>query len=169
MIGKVYPLPVLADLRKPIITSAFHAKNPSRPKHNGCDFFYRWKESDGPVKLGDGGATRDQARPGKPKWFIPKGLRAIAAAPGIVQLASDSPTGWRVWVKHADGMRTGYFHLRGIAVRIGQEVAIGTQLGEVGDNPKDIDAQHLHFEVSPVHRYAPIDPEEWLVGATYWT
>ena len=165
---KVYPLPVLADLRKPYVTSQFHTRNPSRPGHMGCDLFYRWRASDGPVRIGDGGATRDPKAPTQPKWFIPSGTCAIAAAEGIVQLASDSPTGYRVWVKHADGNRTGYFHLRDVRVYVGAEISAGTPLGEVGDNPKDRDAEHLHFEVSPVAEYAPFDPEVWLRGATYY-
>jgi len=163
---KVYPLPVLPDLRKPQITSGHKSRNPSRPNHDGCDLFYRWQESDGAVKLGDGGATRDAA--GKPRWFIPAGLCAIAAADGVVSAASKTPTGWRVWINHADGNRTGYFHLRDARVTKGQEVSAGHPLGEVGDNPRDTDAEHLHFEVSPIGRYAPIDPETWLVGATYF-
>src|SRR5262245_2883075 len=111
-IPKVYPLPVLPDLRRPYITSGFKARNPSRPNHDGCDLFYRWRESDGPQKLGDGGATRDPAHPGQPRWFIPPGLRAIAAAAGTVTAAGPSRTGFHVWIAHADGNRTGYFHLR---------------------------------------------------------
>lgn len=164
---KVYPLPQLDDGRRPKITSAFKSKNPGRPKHNGCDLFYRWQESDGPVRLGDGGATRGPD--GKPKWFIPSGVRAIAAAPGFVVKADNSPTGWRVWIRHNDGYDTGYFHLRNLLVSAGAAVPAGQPLGEVGDNPVDIDAEHLHFEVSPSDRYAPIDPEIWLADADYFT
>lgn len=168
-IARVYPLPVLADLRRPYITSSGHWRNPTRPTHNGCDLFYRWMATlDPPVKLGDGGATRDPKKPGDPKWFIPDGVCAIAAAPGVVQLAGDSPTGHRVWIQHADGWRTGYFHLRDLRVVEGQVVTTGTPLGLPGDNPLDRDAKHLHFEVSPVGRYEPHDPEEWLEGATYF-
>lgn len=164
---KVYPLPLLADMRKPYITSQFKTRNPSRPNHNGCDLFHRWRESDGPVRMGDGGATRDPTNPSKPRWFIPAGLCAIAAADGVVQLAGDTPTGRRVWIVHSDGNRTGYFHLRDLRVKVGAEVSAGTPLGEVGDNPKDRDAEHLHFEVSPTGVYKPTDPEIWLAGATY--
>lgn len=164
---KVYPLPLLADMRRPYITSQFRTRNPSRPTHNGCDLFYRWRSTDGPVRIGDGGATRDP-KTGDPRWWIPDGTCAIAAADGVVQLVGDSPTGWRVWLAHADGTRTGYFHLRYALVIRGQEVSIGRALGEVGDNPRAHDAEHLHFEVSPHGRYAPMDPEEWLAGATYF-
>jgi hypothetical protein len=170
VLAKVYPLPVLPDLRRPYITSGHHARNPSRPNHNGADLFYRWMATlDPPQKLGDGGATRDPKNPKQPKWFIPAGTCAIAAAPGVVQSAGETPTGWHVWVQHADGFKTGYFHMRDVRVGVGHVVTTGTQLGEVGDNPRDKDAEHLHFEVSPSGKYAPIDPETWLVGATYFT
>lgn len=167
-ISKVYPLPVLPDLRRPYITSSGHWRNPSRPKHDGCDLFYRWHAADGPVKMGDGGATRDPRIPGQPRWFIPAGMCAIAAAAGVVTAAGPTPTGHHVWIGHTDGHRTGYFHLRDTRVTVGQTLAIGAQLGEVGDNPLDRDAEHLHFEVSPSDRYHPLDPEIWLIGATYF-
>lgn len=163
--AKCYPLRVLPDLRRPEITSGFRSRD--RPDHDGVDLFYRYVAGrDAPIKVGDGFATR--GLDGKPKWFIPEGELAIAAAGGLVSAAEKSPTGWRVWVNHDDGYRTGYFHLRNLRVRAGQHVPLGAPLGEVGDNPRDIDARHLHFEVSPIDRYAPIDPERWLVGATYF-
>jgi murein DD-endopeptidase MepM/ murein hydrolase activator NlpD len=175
-IAKVYPLPVLPDLRRPYITSGFKGRNPSRPNHDGCDLFYRWMATLDPmVKLGDGGATRDPRKPGDPKWFIPRAphrfgdIPAIASAPGVVTLAGPTPTGIRAWVQHADGFRSGYFHLRDLYVKPGQAVTLGTPLGLPGDNPRDKDAAHLHFEVSPVDRYEPIDPEVWLEGATFYT
>lgn len=164
---KAFPLPELADGRRPVMTSGFKSRNASRPTHNGCDFFYHWRKSDGPVRMGDGGATRGPG--GQPKWFIPAGTKAIAAAAGVVSTAGPHKTGHCVWINHADGYRSGYFHLQDTFVAVGQVVALGTPVGTVGDNPLDIDAQHLHFEVSPVGSYAPIDPEVWLRGATYWT
>ena len=109
-IAKVYPLPLLPDLRRPYITSSGHWRNPSRngkpgpdgkptKRHDGCDFFYRWRIKDGNVRLGDGGAARDWSKPGAPpKWFIPEGVTAIAAAPGIVLSARPAPTGHHVWI-----------------------------------------------------------------------
>ena len=164
---KVYPLPELADGRRPTITSGFKTRNPSRPHHDGADLFYRFDPAIDPpdTRVGDGAAARGSD--GRPRWFIPAGLKAIAAADGVVVVAGDSPTGHRCWIAHDDGLRTGYFHLRDLVVAVGQRVAAGDELGEVGDNPRDKDAEHLHFEVSPVDRYEPQDPEVWLVGAGY--
>jgi hypothetical protein len=165
-IEKCWPLPLLPDHREPRITSRFKTHNPGRPRHNGVDLFYAYDPSkDPPVPVGDGGAAR--GKDGKPKWFIPDGLCALAAADGVVTRASRIPTGYRVAVEHLDGYETIYCHLRGLLVQVGQQVKRGTKLGEVGDNPQDIDAEHLHFELTKAGRYEPEDPEPWLETAEY--
>lgn len=161
---KCYPLRALPDGRAPVITSGFHTKNPSRPTHMGVDFFFRYDASkDPPVPVGDGGATRGSD--GKPRWFVPSHAAAIAAATGRVRRAGFIGTGGRVAIDHDDGMQTIYCHLRSVLVKEGQNVMLGQELGQVGDNPQDIDAKHLHFEVSPSDSYKPIDPEKWLEDA----
>lgn len=150
------PLPTLADGRKPQITSEFRPKD--RPNHDGVDFFYRWASGDEPSFVGDKGCAGKNAD-GTPKWCVPYGTFAVAAAHGIVQLAGNSTTGYRCWVEHpGTGLRTGYFHLLDLKVSAGSNVRAGDPIGRVGDNPRDHDGRHLHFEVSPVDRYAPIDP-----------
>jgi murein DD-endopeptidase MepM/ murein hydrolase activator NlpD len=94
---------------------------------------------------------------------VPYGTDAHAAAPGIVQVAGPSPTGYRVWVNHGNGLRTGYFHLSNLRVSQGDAVLEGTALGRVGHNPSGgADGNHLHFEVSPVDKYAPMDPSKYM-------
>ncbi len=95
--------------------------------------------------------------------MVPIGTLAIAAGPGCVTLAGDSPTGHRVWIDHGNGWRTGYFHLLDCRVGVGQVVGVGAALGLVGDNPSDHDGRHLHFELSSVDRYDPTDPALFLV------
>lgn len=153
------PMPIIG--RRAVITSGHHSVNPDRPDHNGCDFFYRWQPGDQPNFVGDkGGATKQ--KDGTPKWVVPYGVHAQAAAPGEVQIAGNSPTGYRLWIDHGNGWRTGYFHLLDLKVAVGQEVVRGQALGLVGDNPKDHDGRHLHFELSPVDRYAPVNPEPYF-------
>lgn len=159
-IAAVYPLPLLPDGRKPRITSHHKSRNPSRPTHDGVDWFYPVLPGDPAWKLGDGGGTTNR------KWIVPPGTPAIAVSAGRIQLAGNSPTGWRVWIDHGS-VRTGYFHLTELFVKQGDHVATGQQLGIVGDNPRDHDARHLHFEVSPVDRYAPVDPVPLLQSAAY--
>lgn len=161
---KYFPLRLLGDGRKPVITSGFYTENPSRSTHHGVDFFYPWHSGDPLVPVGDGGAV---AKRGERRWWIPEGTYAVAAADGIVQVAADSKTGHKVWIDHGNGERTGYFHLINCTVMPGDTVSAGTALGVVGDNPSGHDATHLHFEVSPAHRYAPVNPRTWLEGATY--
>ncbi len=159
------PMPKLGSVnsqyRVAQITSGHHSVNPDRPNHNGCDFFYRWQPGDLPNFVGDkGGATKQ--KDGTPKWVVPYGVNAIAAASGKVQIAGNSMTGYRCWIDHGNGWRTGYFHLLDLRVHVGQEVKIGAPLGLVGDNPADHDGRHLHFELSPVDRYAPVNPEPYF-------
>lgn len=163
-IAKHFPLRCLADGRRPVITSKFRDENPSRSTHNGVDFLFAWEDGDPLVKIGDGGAA---GRKGVRRYWIPEGTYAVAAARGIVQAADSSKTGYRIWIDHGHGERTGYFHLKNCAVMQGDLVAAGDDLGIVGDNPAGHDATHLHFEVSPSDRYQPINPRTWLDGALY--
>lgn len=152
------PLPIImgaSGSRKPVITSSF--RHPARPSHDGVDFFYRWQEGDRPDFVGDGGCA-GRMSDGRPKWVIPYGTWAHAAAAGTVQIAGMTPTGYRVWVNHGNGYRSGYFHLSRIAVEAGAHVQFGSALGLVGNNPRDNDGNHLHFELSPVEKYDPVDP-----------
>lgn len=153
------PLPILADGREATITSAY--KTSDRPNHNGVDLFYRWRPGDLPDTVGDRGAAGKNPD-GSPKWVVPNNTLAIAAAGGTVQIAGNSATGFRCWIDHGNGLRTGYFHLLDLRVAVGEQILVGTPLGLVGDNPSDHDGRHLHFELSPVDRYAPIDPKPLL-------
>lgn len=163
-LAKVYPLQRLADGRISVITSGFYTENPSRSSHKGVDFFYKWLDSDPAAPTGDGGAV---ARRGRRRWWIPEGTYAVAAAAGRVMVAEDSKTGHKIWINHGNGERTGYFHLQNCKVNVGHLVTSGATLGLVGDNPNGHDATHLHFEVSPVDRYAPMNPRLWLAGARH--
>jgi murein DD-endopeptidase MepM/ murein hydrolase activator NlpD len=146
--------------RKPQVTSGFRPAD--RKNHDGLDFFYRWEVGDEPKFVGDGGCEGKNAD-GSPKWVVPYGAYALAAADGVVQIAGPSATGYRVWVNHGNGLRTGYFHLANICSSgAGQPVQAGTALGQVGHNPYDSDGRHLHFELSPVEKYEPMDPTPYF-------
>jgi len=164
-IEKFWPLPMLEDGRRPIITSGFYTENPSRSSHKGVDMFYKWLDSDPDVPVGNGGAIEKPK--GNRKWWYPDGAVAIAAASGVVQKAGNTKTGFRVWVDHGNGQRSGYFHGASALVCEGDVIVAGTPVIVVGDNPSGNDAKHLHFEVSPVDKYAPINPRTWLAGAQF--
>ncbi len=154
-----WPLPTLRDGRKPHITSEFRPAD--RPDHDGLDMFYRWRNGDEPDFVGDKGCAGRNAD-GTPKWVVPYGICAIAAAGGKVMIAGNSPTGYRAWIDHGNGWRTGYFHLLGLEVNVGQVLEAGARIGLIGDSPRGSDGRHLHFELSPVDRYAPTDPTPYL-------
>jgi len=155
------PLPKLPDGRVAAITSEF--RPPDRPNHDGVDLFYPWRAGDEPDFVGDKGCAGKTAD-GKPKWVIPYNTFAIAAAHGTVLTAGNSKTGYRVWIDHGNGLRSGYFHLLDVRVGVGWPVEAGTPLGLVGDNPADHDGRHLHFELSPVDEYAPMDPMPYFLS-----
>jgi murein DD-endopeptidase MepM/ murein hydrolase activator NlpD len=161
---KIWPLLSLSDGRVPVITSGFYTENGSRPTHKGVDMFFKWLDKDPDVKVGNCGAIM---RNGKRRWWYPDGYVAVAAADGTVSTAGDTHSGWRCWVDHADGNRTGYFHGASLLVREGQKVSAGDLLIVVGCNPNNYNAKHLHFEVSPIGKYAPMNPRVWLKDASY--
>lgn len=158
---RCWPLRMLADGRRPAITSRHALRNPDRPTHRGVDLFYRYQQGDPPMRVGDGGRTG--------RWWIPDNTWAVAPADGLVELAVNSRTGHRVWVRHAGGLLTGGFHMTTLAVKPGDAVRMGDPIGVVGDNPADHDARHLHWEVyeGAIGRYprGTVDPERWLRGA----
>lgn len=166
------PLPALSSNGRsglamyPQITSQF--RKPDRPDHDGCDMFYKWRQGDLPNFVGDGGCEGKNPD-GTPKWVVPYGTDALAAADGTVQTAGPSPTGYRVWIDHGNGLRSGYFHLEKCYVTAGQKVVALTAVGLVGHNPalkngKPVaDGRHLHFEVSLVEKYHPLDPQKYLL------
>lgn len=155
-----WPLRLLADGRRPAITSGFRTKD--RPGHDGVDLFYPYLDTDPPVAAGDGGAV---VKRGDRRWWIPPGTCAVAAGAGRVLQAGRLSTGLRLWIDHGHGLRTGYFHLATLLVSDGDQVEAGQALGLVGDNPRAHDATHLHFEVSPTNHYAPRDPRPFLERA----
>jgi murein DD-endopeptidase MepM/ murein hydrolase activator NlpD len=70
------------------------------------------------------------------------------------------PGGFFVRVMHADGVRSGYFHLNGYRVVAGQAVRAGEVIGTVGRTGVKVSGSHLHFEV---HRAGELeDPVRFL-------
>jgi murein DD-endopeptidase MepM/ murein hydrolase activator NlpD len=57
------------------------------------------------------------------------------------------PGGFFVRVTHADGVRSGYFHLNSFRVLQGQTVHAGEVIGTVGRTGVKDSGSHLHFEV----------------------
>lgn len=152
---RIWPLPEMRGGRKPVISSGHKSVNPSRPSHDGVDIMYPRLLGD-VQRIGDGAGAR--------RFIMPLDAPVVATESGVVQIAGEIATGWRLWIAHG-AYRTGYFHLREISVAKGQPVHLGMKLGTVGHNPAKPDPLHLHFELSPVQAYAPMDPAPYLRGA----
>jgi len=154
-----YPLPKYNG-RYPVISSKGHWNNKSRPTHNGVDIMYKRLKTDNiPVKDGKGAKH----------FIVPKGTVVHAVKDGIVRSKSYGKikTGYRLWIQHEDGYRSGYFHLSSIIALPGRFVPAGSPIGIVGDNPSAHDPRHLHFEVSYGVNYKPVNPVRFLSRAKF--
>ncbi|MFT4471719.1 M23 family metallopeptidase [Arthrobacter sulfonylureivorans] len=67
--------------------------------------------------------------------------------------------GNRIVVEHRGGLKTTYNHLQSIGVSLGQKVAQGERIGELGTTGNSTGC-HLHFEV--VKDGQTVDPAGWL-------
>ena len=150
-----WPLRKLKDGRIPAVTSAFRPKE--RPLHTGNDMFYRYLYTDPPMKIGDSGRTA--------KWWIPEGTKAVAVRGGTVVAANMIGTGYRVKLDIGGGLVAHYIHLAKLDVKVGDKVVVGNDIGTVGDNPIDYDADHLHFGLTLNGEL--IDPQRLLYGAAF--
>lgn len=90
----------------------------------------------------------------------PEGTPTYAADAGTVVIAgwSDSAGNWVV-INHGNGFVTKYMHHSALAVKAGQYVQKGQQIGYVGDTGNSFGA-HLHFQVE-LNGQA-VDPQNYL-------
>ena len=89
------------------------------------------------------------------RGLLPRQLRRFRAR-------TMGPGGFFVRVLHADGIRSGYFHLTGFRVVAGQTVKAGEIIGTVGRSGIKVSGSHLHFEV---HRDGELeDPVRFLAA-----
>jgi len=88
-----------------------------------------------------------------------EGTLIYAPASGIVVLAEElAVRGNAVVVDHGLGVLTGYWHLSGIAVEVGQPVVPGSLLGYMGTTGLST-GTHLHWELRVGG--IPVDPMQW--------
>ena len=92
----------------------------------------------------------------------PQGTPVLAAADGVVTVASDAwpgslASGTVVILDHGDGWTSRYTHLSALDVAPGDRVGAGETVGAVGSTGRST-GPHLHFEVR--HRDVPQDPGE---------
>jgi murein DD-endopeptidase MepM/ murein hydrolase activator NlpD len=90
----------------------------------------------------------------------PSGTDVRAAAAGtVVTAGTDGGFGATVGISHAAGLTTRYSHLSSISVGVGDPVAIGDVVGEVGCTGL-CTGPHLHFETWEWG--TPVDPMGYL-------
>ena len=90
----------------------------------------------------------------------PTGTRIGSLSSGTVIFAgSQSGYGNKVEVRHWDGTISYYAHMSSIAVTVGQSVAPGDKVGEVGNTGRST-GPHLHLQVLPAG--SAVDGYAWL-------
>lgn len=85
-------------------------------------------------------------------------VRSVASGV-VIRVDTHAAYGWRVWIDHGDGRRTGYTHLSAFAVQLGDRVEAGSVLGRVGNTGWSTGC-HLHFMAWDHGRV--VDPTGWL-------
>lgn len=125
----------------------------------------RW--GDGLIIGGGGCISRSCGGHSGQDIMAPAGAVVHSAGPGkVVSMnSSGAPYGLHVVVKHPDGKYTLYAHMSAIVVHVGQQLAGGQQVGNVGSTG-NASGPHLHFEVrtDPTAFTAGIflSPATWL-------
>lgn len=103
--------------------------------------------------------------PRRPHYGIdiaaPGGTPVIAPAAGVVTLADPDMyyEGGLVFVDHGQGLTSAFLHLGAVNVEVGQQIAQGEVIGEVGSGGRSTGA-HLDWRIKWHNRY--IDPAEAL-------
>ena len=87
-----------------------------------------------------------------------------AASAGVIDNTGENKGGGGyIWIKHADGVMTGYFHMKPINFMVveGQAVQAGDQIGKVGNEGNSYGC-HLHYEVKVDGEY--VNPQTFMEG-----
>lgn len=91
-------------------------------------------------------------------FAAPTGTRIVSVAAGTVTFAGyDGSYGNKVIVRLKDGTEIWYCHQNRIIASVGDRVAAGSSIGEVGSTG-NVTGPHLHLEVRPAG-LGPVDPE----------
>lgn len=162
--GWIVPVPTLAD-RPVVVSNEFHASMKANDPHEhlGVDLMFRRRDA------------RDLASVFPPKtsngslmFFMPDEVPALAAAAGTASFADMTGMGNTVIVQHPNGWATYYTHLATLAVKRGDIVRAGQQLGTIGGSPIEPQhLKHLHFELwKGGRRTGAVDPKPYLAS---WT
>jgi len=147
----VYPVPILAGVTPKVSDSYGYSQRRGRV-HPGADIMYR-RESKGETQL----------PVFSPHYRMPNGVPALAYDDGKVLRSSTIGTGGRVEIDHGGGLKTKYYHLRGLRVKAGETVKAGQPLGAIYHNVSGYKLNHLHFEI--IKNGSHVDPAPYLASA----
>ncbi len=112
------------------------------------------------ARFGQSGPMWSSGRHTGLDFAAPQGRGIRAADSGKVVAASPAGAyGNMIEIAHGNGTRTRYAHLSSIDVKVGEKVASGESIGELG-NTGNSSGPHLHFEV--LVDGDPVDPEKFL-------
>jgi murein DD-endopeptidase MepM/ murein hydrolase activator NlpD len=92
------------------------------------------------------------------------GTPIYAAAGGIVSFAEQTPDyGKIVKIDHGSGLETRYAHASSLLVKVGDRVARGQKIAEVGSTGRST-GPHLHYEIRLDGN--PLDPRKYLQASS---
>jgi murein DD-endopeptidase MepM/ murein hydrolase activator NlpD len=92
----------------------------------------------------------------------PDGTRIRAAGAGVIVAAGPAEGyGNAVLIDHGNGYLTHYGHMSLVEVTVGQQVAVGQEIGKEGSTGHST-GPHLHFEVHQGFYKNPIEPTQWM-------
>jgi len=86
-----------------------------------------------------------------------------ASAGTVARVGFDGGYGNVVYLQHPGGQETRYAHLSETHVKMGQRVAAGAKIGDVGSTGLST-GPHLHFEIRHARTGAPLVVRDWYAG-----
>ena len=118
--------------------------------------------AEGPISGVYGSQRYYNGKPGTPHYGVdvalPTGSPVIAPAAGIITLAEPDLffSGGTIILDHGYGLSSSFLHLSKVSVEVGQEVAVGDLIGEIGASGR-ANGPHLDWRMS--WRRQRIDPQ----------
>lgn len=146
-----WPVPILQNppdarnpnpmFRRPEVSSPYGTPRRVGEKdehtHQGVDIMFR--------RLKD---EPDGKPNGSKLFYMPNGVPALAAGPGVVYTVAESKKGTWILIDHGFPFTTGYQHLdSGVFVKKGDKVIAGQPIGIIGAGKEPGGLKHLHFEL----------------------
>ncbi|NQX89860.1 MAG: M23 family metallopeptidase [Halioglobus sp.] len=148
--------------REQILINAARARRLDRPDLMTAALAgFQWPAI-GPISGVYGSQRYYNGSPGRPHYGVdvamPTGTPVVAPAPGVVTLAEPDLfySGGTVFLDHGYGFSSAFLHMSQVEVTVGQELAAGDKIGEIGSTGRSTGA-HLDWRMN--WRDRRIDPQ----------